>query len=144
YANHQMATGDLAGARATYLKTVALDPSRSNANLQLATIAAEEKNGAEAIRYLHHLPPADRAAPQVQILEVRALFLAGRDTEARAVVARLSSGANNDPRLNFSLGLALASVAKYEEAKATFSRALESAPVNFDVLYNLGLAAFHA
>ena len=144
YANHQLATGDLAGAHATYLKVVALDPSRANANLQLAAMAVEGKNGAEAIRYLNRLQPTDRAAPQVQILEIRALLLAGRDAEAKVIIERLLSGSNNDPRLSFSLGLALASAAKYEEAETAFSRALENAPTNFDILYNLGLAAFHA
>lgn len=144
YANHQMATGDLVGARVNYLKVVALDPSRANANLQLAAIAVEDKNGNEAIHYINRLPSAERAAPQIQILEIRALFLAGRDAEAKAAMVHFSSGSNNDPRLSFSLGLALASVAKYQEAEAAFSHTLESAPANFDTFYNLGLAAFHA
>jgi tetratricopeptide (TPR) repeat protein len=144
YANHQMSTGDLAGARATYMKVLVLDPSRANANLQLASFAVEEKKGAEALRYLNHLQSADRNAPPVQILEMRALFLLGRDTEAKAIMARLLSGSSNDPRLNFSLGLALASAAKYDDAEAAFSRTLENSPSNFDVLYNLGLAAYHA
>ncbi len=81
YANHQFATGDLAGARTTYLKVIALDPQRVNANLQLAAIAIEQRDGGEALRYSNHLPASDRSSPQVQILEMQALFLAGREAE---------------------------------------------------------------
>lgn len=142
FANHQLGSGDVAGARATYLKAIAIDPGRVNANLQLARIAVKQKNGAEALRYLDHLQPADRSPPQVEILEMQALFLAGRNAEANAMVSRFSS--EKDPRLSFTAGLALADAAKYAEAEIFFARALEAAPANFDILYNLGLAAFHA
>ena len=142
FGNHQLATGDLVGARATYLKAIALDSSRANANLQLASIAVEEKHGPEALRYIEHLPPEDRSAPQVVILEMRALYLSSRNEEADAIAARLSSA--DDPRLTFTAGLALASSGKYQQAETFFNRVLQSDPGNFDVLYNLGLAAYHA
>ncbi len=142
FANHQAATGNVKAARATYLKVVALDPTRANANLQLAAFAVEQKNGAEALRYLDHLQPSDQALPQVEILKMRALYLAGRSAEAAAILKRLSS--QTDPRLSFTAGLALAAVARYADAEDCFTRSLQAAPANFDVLYNLGLAAFHA
>ena len=55
YANHQLMTGDKAGARATYLRVVAVDPGRANANLQLAQFAVDNKDGTAALRYLGHL-----------------------------------------------------------------------------------------
>ncbi len=142
YANHLLATGDAKAARATYLKVIAIDPDRTNANLQLASLAIGQKNGAEGLRYLEHIPASERALPQVQILNTQALFLAGRTEEAKSSLQRLSG--SSDPRLNFSLGLALASVSRYDDAESAFSRALESVPANFDILYNLGLAAYHA
>ncbi len=144
YANHELASGDLKGARATYLKVLALDPGRANANLQLAAMAVEQKNGNEALRYLQHLQPADRNEASVEILEMQALFVAGHDKEGMAVLDHLKSAGSGDPRLNFTAGLALAKVGMFREAEALFSRALEGAPANFDVLYNLGLAADHA
>ena len=142
YANHQMSVGDLNGARASYLKVLAADPARANANLQLASIAVQQKKGAEALGYLQRLTSEDRSLPQVQVLEMQALFLSNRQTEARVILDRLTS--SGDPRLNFTAGLALASLGEYNEAEIQFSRALEAAPANFDVLYNLGLAAYHA
>jgi tetratricopeptide (TPR) repeat protein len=142
FANHQLATGDAAGARETWLKALAIDPAHPNANVQLAALEVERKNGAEALRRLDRLPAQTRSTPQIAILEMRALFLAGRTEEAESIRARLSSG--GDPRLTFTLGLGLAASGRYADAEAAFSRTLESAPADFDVLYNLGLAASHA
>ncbi len=75
---------------------------------------------------------------------MQALFLASRNVEANAILTRLSSSSGNDPRVNFSAGLALASIGQYASAESFFSRALEAEPANFDILYNLGLAASHA
>lgn len=142
YANHQVEVGDVAGARASYLKVLAADPSHANANLQLAAMAIQHKNGAEALTYLQHLKPEERALPQAQLLAIQAQYLAGRATEAHADLDRLNSA--HDPALAFTAGLSLASIGEYAEAENQFSRVLESAPTNFDVLYNLGLAAYHA
>ncbi len=60
--------------KASYLKAVALDPSRANANFQLASIEVEQKHGKEALRYLSHLPAEERSSAQVQLVEMRALF----------------------------------------------------------------------
>ncbi len=144
YANHQLATGNLIGARATYLKVIALDPTRANANLQLAAIAVQQKHGSEALHYLNNIPGDTRASPPVQILKMRTLFLAGRDAEANTILKQLSNESHGDVRLNFTLGLTLAEAGKYNDAETCFSLALESAPANFDILYNLGLASDHA
>ncbi len=144
YGNHQLAAGNVAGAKASYLKAVALDPSRANANFQLASIEVEQKHGNEALAYLAHLPAEERSSPQVQLLEMRALFLSGRTSEAEAMVARLWAASGSDPRLSFTAGLTLAEAAQYKDAERFFSRALELVPANFDILYNLGLAAYHA
>jgi len=144
YGNHLVASGDTAGARRMFLEVVALRPDHPNANLQLAAIAADDKNGAEALRYLGHLPVAEQSAPRVAMLRMRALYLAGRDQEAAKVLVGLKEAAGHDPQLAFSTGLVLAKIACYGDAENFFSLALATDPGNFDVLYNLGLAAFHA
>lgn len=144
YANHQLATNDVNGARLTYLRVLRLDPKHANANLQLASIEVQRKSGTEALKYISALPPADRANPTVQVLEASALFLAHRDTEASALLTRLTPALESEPRLAFTAGLALASAQRYAEAEHLFAGVLEKMPSNFDVLYNLGLAAYHA
>ncbi|MGA2354632.1 MAG: tetratricopeptide repeat protein [Terriglobales bacterium] len=144
FGNHELATGDTIAARKTFLKVVALRPDHPNANLQLAAIAADQKNGSEALRYLERLRTSEPSPPQLNLLRMRALYLCGREEEANRLLLEFSSSAAHDAQLTFSAGLALASVAKYQQAEDFFSRTLESEPGNFDVLYNLGLAAFHA
>lgn len=144
FGNHQLATGDGVGARKTFLKVVALRPDHPNANLQLAAIAADRKNGPESLHYLERLGTSHSSTPELNLLRMRALYLCGREEEANRLLLEFSNSAGHDAQLTFSAGLALVSVAKYEQAEDFFSRTLESEPGNFDVLYNLGLAAFHA
>jgi tetratricopeptide (TPR) repeat protein len=144
FGNHQLATGDAIAARKTFLKVVALRPDHPNANLQLAAIAADQNNGPECLSRLRRLGTSQPPSAQITLLRMRALYLCKRDAEANELLLQLSNSATHDSRLMFSAGLALSSVAKYEQAEDFFSRTLEAEPGNFDVLYNLGLAAFHA
>jgi tetratricopeptide (TPR) repeat protein len=144
YGNHLLASGNSAEARKMFLKVVTLRPDHPNANLQLAAIAADHKNGLEALRYLHRLSATDNGAPDVAILRMRALYLSGQNQEADKVLTSLTEHTAQDPQLSFSIGLALAQAARYQDAERFFSRTLEADPGNFDVLYNLGIAAFHS
>lgn len=142
--NHHMARGDNEQARTAFLRVVAIDPQHANANLQLTRIALSRKQGAEALRYLENLKLADQSATAVQLLRAQALHWAGRTDEALAIADRLEQDANEDARLAFSLGMALAEWGKYEKAEAAFSRALEKDPANIEILSNVGLAALRA
>jgi tetratricopeptide (TPR) repeat protein len=144
FGNHQLATGDAIAARKTFLNVIAIRPDHPNANLQLAAIAADQKNGTESLHYLDRFGPSQPSTPQLVLLRMRALYLCKRDAQADKLLLQLSNSAPHDSHLTFSAGLALASVARYEQAEDFFSRTLEVEPGNFDVLYNLGLAAFHA
>lgn len=75
YAGHQLAVGDKGGARTSYLRAIELEPANANANMQLAHMAVDEKNGTEALRYLAHLSEADRKAQHVQTLITQATAL---------------------------------------------------------------------
>ena len=144
YGNHLLATGDSAGARSAFLKVVSLNRVHANANLQLARLALSHESPAEALRYLDRIPAPEQALPGAALLRMGALYESGRKVEADAILARVKPATENDPRLGFSVGLALAEAKQYNQAEAFFSRVLESAPANADVLYNLGLAASRA
>lgn len=144
FGNHHLGRGNDAKARKAFLRVVAIDPVHANANLQLARMALSEKHGAEALRYLENLKPAERSAVPVQLLRARALHAAGQSDAALAVVDRLEKDPAGDTRLAFSLGVILAEWEKYDWAETAFSRALESDPANIEILHNVGLAAFRA
>jgi tetratricopeptide (TPR) repeat protein len=73
--NHYLASGDRAQARKFYLRAVAIDPHHANANLQLAQMSVEEKDGKQALAYLSHLQNSEKPDADVALLKARALAL---------------------------------------------------------------------
>jgi tetratricopeptide (TPR) repeat protein len=144
FGNHYLARGNDAQAGKAFLRVLAIDPGHANANLQLARMALFEKHGAEALRYMENLKPAERSAAPVQLMWARALYAAGQPRAAVAIIDRLEKDPAGDARLAFSLGVILAEWEKYDRAEGAFSRALESDPANIEILHKVGLAAFRA
>jgi tetratricopeptide (TPR) repeat protein len=142
--NHYLAQGDVARARAQFLKVVELDPGHPNANLQLAEMSIRAKDGNSALKYLGHLPESALAAPAPALLRAQALHLAGKAEQAEQAVDRIVQRAGGDPRTSFSAGIIDVSWKRYAQAEQSFRQALEADPTNFDVQYNLGLAALKA
>jgi len=142
--NHYMALGRTEQARAAYLKVLAAEPRHANANLQLAELAVGAEQGTAALKFLDHLPPEDRASPPATILRARALKLTGQEAAADKLIAEVEKNAGNDPGVAFSVGMVWVDWQRYADAEQAFARALDADPTNFDILYNLGLAAQHA
>jgi tetratricopeptide (TPR) repeat protein len=142
--NHYMAQGKTEQAQAAYLKVVAAEPRHPNANLQLAELSVAAKQGPAALKYLDHLPQEDQVSIPAAILRARALKLSGQDKAAENLIAEVDRNAGNDPRVAFSIGMIYADWKFYDQAEKSFTRALDAEPTNFDILYNLGLAAQHA
>jgi len=141
--NHYLACGDPGKARETFRKVLALEPAHSNANLQLARLALDQKEGAEALKRLDRLSGDELALPAVILLRARALSFAGRKADALVLLDRLEKQAGG-PAAWHTLGLALAECGEFARAEALFSRALEADPANPEILRNLGLAALRA
>lgn len=144
FGNHDLAIGNLGRARQAYLRALALDPRHPNANLQLARMSVEAKRGQAALHYLAHLPTPMLHQPAVEILYAQAFHLAGSRERAEKMLTGVERQAVNDPRVEFSIGMIEVSWKDYGEAEQALARALDAAPANFEILYNLGLAAFHA
>jgi tetratricopeptide (TPR) repeat protein len=144
YANHLVGAGKEDEARKVYLQVVAIDPAQFNANVQLARLAVKQKSGPEALGYLKHLPANQQDAPQIAVLRLAAMNVAGDRAGADALAARISAATGNDLGMNFSVGLALANAGQYDQAEAFFTKALAAAPSDFNVLVNLGVVAAHA
>ena len=96
----QVATGDR--AREFYLKAVAIDRQHPNANLQLARMSVEEKQGQQAVAYLHRLP--ESTDPGMFELRACALGLSGQCSQAAEIAKRLDSQTAGDWRVHFSAG----------------------------------------
>src|SRR5574341_199279 len=139
--NHYVALGKAEKARPYFERLLALDPMHANANLQLARIAVDQKQGGKALEYLSRVKDSDRA---ISLLRAEALHWAGKRVEASALLEKLSKSAGNDPRVQFSLGMTFARLDLYDRAETAFSAALTQSPGDFSVLYNLGRAAARA
>jgi Flp pilus assembly protein TadD len=142
--NHYVAQGKAEQARSTFLKVVAVEPGHSNANLQLARLSIEAKQGAAAQKYLSRLPPQDQASTAVALLRAQALHLTGQPQAAQELLVETEKRGGADPRVPFSIGMLYADWKLYDRAEKSFAHALELAPTHFDILYNLGLSAQRA
>ena len=142
--NHYLAQGDMARARAQFLRVVEIDPGHPNANLQLAEMSIKAKDGDSALEYLSHLPESALSQPAPALLHAQALHLAGKTEQAEQALDKIGQQAGNDPRIFFSIGMVDAAWKRYAQAEQAFGQALQADPSNFDILYNLGLAALNA
>ena len=144
YGNHLAAMGDDHRARLAFEKVLLAQPGHPNANAQVARIEVAEKEYRGALLHLDRLPPEAASSPAAALIRLQALYGVKRTADAEALLQQLAAQGQGDPQWTFSLGLALASAGQYAQAETFFTRTLEAAPANADVLYNLGLAASRA
>jgi len=112
-----------------------LNPAHENANLQLARLATERKQGAKALAYLAHVKGSD---PAVRLLRAEATYWAGKRDAAVKLLGGLEKEANADPRILFTLGRVYARLSLYDRAEAAFRAVLATRPGDAEVLFELG------
>ena len=139
--NHYLVCGQTAKAKSYFEKLLQINPVHANANLQLARIATEQKQGKKALEYLARVKETD---PVVSLLRAEALHWAGKHTASLTILDHLQKEAQADPRLLYPLGLSCARLALYDRAETAFNAALALQPGDFDILFNLGRAAARA
>ena len=131
-------------ARSAYQKVVQMNVHDASANFQLARICLAHGQGQAALVYLGHLRSEDQVAVAVQLLRAQAFESTGELPAAQAQLVELLKKSGEDPRVAASVGMLLAKWRSYRMAEEAFSQALNSAPTDFDLLHNLGLAALNA
>jgi len=139
--NHYLLCGRPEDAGAYFERLVKLNPEHSNANLQLARLAVNRKQGETALAYLSHV---DGAEPAIRLLRAEALHWAGKRDASLAALNALVKEAGSDARTLFTLGAAFAGLARYDRAEETFRAVLVQQPEDFDALFQLGRAAARA
>lgn len=139
--NHYLVCGHPDRARQSFEALLKMSPAHQNANLQMARLSNERKEGAAALRYLSRVK-AD--GPAVGLVHAEALHWAGKKKEAAAELASIQGQSKGDARVLFSLGLAAARMELFEIAEAAFAEVAAQVPGDFNVQFNLGRAAFSA
>ena len=139
--NHYVLCGDAEKARASFEGVLKLNPQHTNANLQLARIATERRQGKRALEYLARVSDSQ---PATRLLRAEALHWAGNHDAALTVLDGLRKEAASDYRLGFLYGLTCARIGAYDRAEAAFNAVLVQHPDDYDILFNLGRAAARA
>jgi Flp pilus assembly protein TadD len=139
--NHYLVCGQPEKARVSFERLLKINPAHANANLQLARLAADQKQGARALEYLARVKDS---APAVSLLRAEALHWAGKRAAAVAILDGLEKEADKDPRVQFAFGVTCARIGLYERAEAVFNAVLMTSPDDFELLFNLGRAAARA
>ncbi|HZL57814.1 MAG TPA: tetratricopeptide repeat protein, partial [Bryobacteraceae bacterium] len=137
---HLWMMGEQSEAQAIYLRMIGIDPADTAANLQLAQMALKERKGAEALRYLAHLPDNPKLLP----MRLNAEYMAGDASAGDAVADKAAVAAAGDLDLTFAIGTTLFDARRFLKAESFFESALKFDPTNFNVLYDLGVAANEA
>src|SRR5207247_3807908 len=81
--NHYLLCSRPEQARAYFERLIKINPAHANANLQLARLAANDKQGEKALAYLAHVNGSE---PAVRLLRAEALHWAGRREAALAAM----------------------------------------------------------
>jgi tetratricopeptide (TPR) repeat protein len=144
YGNHLLAMGRKKEAQAAFVKVLSLNPKHANAVVQVATLLLDQHAPAEASRYLERLPPDVLNRPDLVLLRIRTAYALHKNEEADRLLASATAAANDHPVEIRALAEALSAAGKYDAAESLFTRAVDLQPQNFDLLYDLGLAASHA
>jgi tetratricopeptide (TPR) repeat protein len=139
--NHYLICGQPGKAEIYFERLLKINAVHPNANLQLARIAADRKQGARALQYLSRVKDS---GPAVELLRAEASESAGKHAEALRILDTLLPEAEADARVGFALGIACARMGLYERAEAAFNSVLAKQPDDFNVLFNLGRAAARA
>jgi tetratricopeptide (TPR) repeat protein len=139
--NHYIVCGDAEKARSYFERVLRLYPQHTNANLQLARLAVDRRDGARALEFLARVADPQ---PAVRLLRAEALHWSGKQSAALAMLDTTQKEIAGDLRLVFLYGLTCARIGAYTRAEAAFNTVLAKHPDDFDVLFNLGRAAGRA
>jgi tetratricopeptide (TPR) repeat protein len=134
YAAHLWIAGDSAAARKMYESVVAIDPAHAAANLQLARIALQDRDGRAALRYLDRLPQDDLQ------LRLQALSLTGEYEKALALCETLLRSDPANFALLYNLGVVATYAGRYDRAVEALEAGLRREPGNVEALIALGKA----
>jgi len=139
--NHYLICGQPGKAESYFEQLTKINPTHPNANLQLARIATDRKQGTRALQYLSKIQDS---SPAIELLRAEASESAGLHTRALRILDGLRPEVDAAPRVGFALGIACARMGLYDRAEAAFNEVLAKRPDDFDVLFNLGRAAARA
>jgi tetratricopeptide (TPR) repeat protein len=110
-------------------------PGNSDANYNLGVLLMSKGESAAAIPHFERVSPANLPT---RFNLVRAYFQNKQTAEGVHLASLLAASNSNDVKVQFSLGVLLASEKQYKEAQLDLERADILQPDTFEIVYNLG------
>src|SRR5437879_7024521 len=112
--NHYLICGHPEKAEIYFERLLKINPAHANANLQLARIAVERKQGTRALQYLSQVKDT---SPAVRLLRAEAWQYAGKNAAALSILDALEQESKGDPRVLLALGMTCARIGYYDRAE---------------------------
>jgi predicted Zn-dependent protease len=137
YGNHLLVTGRIGQARKAFLEVLTVKPAHPNANEQLARIALEQKEPAEALAHLDRLPANVQQSFDVELLRGEALAATKDYAAAEEWFAHALDKQPGNFQALYDLGLAASHAGHNQRARDALRQAAAKQPGNVDVLYDL-------
>lgn len=119
---------NLQQARASLLHLLEIKPDMPMATALLAQVCLEQKDFDSALNHAKELLKDGGVPPQVAIVYGSAQWGLGKEKEAREIFKKLADALPENPIVQQQLGLALYMEKRFDEALASFKKALGIAP----------------
>ncbi|HVL66231.1 MAG TPA: tetratricopeptide repeat protein [Vicinamibacterales bacterium] len=136
----KMNAKQFAEARKIYEELVAQYPDVKQFRPLIARTYYEEGNKAAAIEQLRKALEQDPESVEVKMLLGNTLMEAGKEDEARQVLATIDESKITDPAMLINPGIELINDKKHAEAVAWFDKAISRFPQHPDAYYYRGIA----
>jgi tetratricopeptide (TPR) repeat protein len=129
-----------ADARAAFEKVLTVAPDNVGLLMALARSYSGEGNTDKAVEMLKKITDKDPANWGAWMLMANMLLEKGRLEEGRAALEHVPQETVTDPNVFINVGILFMNQKKDDEAEKYFSRAVDTAPGQFDGYYYRGLA----
>lgn len=139
-ANLYVTTGQFDSAEKEFRTVLRSDPANSDANYNLGVLLMSKGQSAAAIPHFERVRPPNLPT---RFNLVRAYLENKRIAEGLHLASLLAASSDNDPKVQFSLGVLLASEKQYKEAQLDLERADTLQPDTFEIIYDLGEVLLH-
>lgn len=137
--NHYLLCGQPEKAKGCFEQLLKSNPDHTNANLQLANIAVEQKQGAKALDYLARVEKQASGNPPLLFALGVAFARLGHYSRAEAAFHAVVQARPADFDALFNLGRTAARAGHHDRARAALETALKIRPHDADALLELGL-----
>jgi tetratricopeptide (TPR) repeat protein len=138
--NEALAQKRWADARVAFEKVLTLAPDNAGLLMALARSYSGEGNTDKAVEMLKRITDKDPANWGAWMLMANMLLDKGRLDEGRAALDHVPEASVTDPNVFINVGVLFMNKKKDDEAEQYFSKAVDTAPGQFDGYYYRGLA----